>query len=42
MELIGKLLSSDVVLMALLASLALWGMALFVLWQERKKKEKTV
>lgn len=32
------------VLMALFASLSLWGMAYFVLWQEKrkKKKEKTV
>jgi len=44
MDLISKLLSSDVVLMALLGSLALWAMAYFVLWQEKrkKKKEKTV
>jgi len=42
MELIGKLLRSDVVLLALFASLALWGMALFVLWQEKKKKKEKI
>jgi len=40
MELIGKLLSSDIVLMALFASLALWGMSFLVLWQEKRKKKK--
>ncbi len=40
MDLIAKLLSSDIVLMALFASLALWGIAYFVLWQEKRKKKK--
>ena len=38
MDLIGKLLHSEIVLMALFASLALWSMGLYVIWQEKRKK----
>ena len=38
MELILELLRSDVVQLALMGSLALWSVALFVVWQEKKKK----
>jgi len=37
-ELIGKLLSSDVVLLALVGTLGLWSIALLVVWQEKRKK----
>ncbi|WP_459775353.1 hypothetical protein [Aquifex pyrophilus] len=40
MDVLKRILNSDVVLLAFLGSLALWGLSLFVIWQEKKKKKK--
>ena len=41
MELLRKLVNSDIVLMATFATLALWSVSLYLIWQEKKRKKKT-
>ena len=38
MDLIGKILHSEIVLMALFASLALWSVGLYIVWQDKRRK----
>ncbi len=41
MEVFKKLINSDIVLMATFATLSLWSIGFYLIWQERRKKKKT-